>query len=215
MATPSTPPPTVTATPSGGAPVTVVLQPGVNGYGGVQATWFDASGAGYNGSSELAIGANDQYRALLRFDLAGLPAGATVQAATLAVYYLGKSNANSLELAAHGVLRAWTDSQATWTYRQAGVPWATGGMAAGSDYVAAPADFKALSASGGVWLALDVTSLAQDWTAAPAGNYGVVLKQRVAGGFVSATFCSENAWGACAAGGWQPRLTITYRMASG
>ena len=84
-------------------------------------------------------------------------------------------------------------------------------MGSGSDYAATPAAAAVLPASGGAVLSFPITSLAQSWVTTPAQNRGVVLKQKAAAGYVSATFCSELASGSywpCYNSAWRPKLTI-------
>ena len=213
-APPNTHTPTPTAAPA--PPTTASFQQGVNSYSGNAVTWFDASGAGYNGDGNMLVGANDQYKGLLRFDLSSIPANANVDGATLELYYQEKLQTPSLEVGVHQVLKDWVDSQATWTYRKANTAWSGGGMVAGSDYATTAAASVALAAPGSI--AFSITGLAQNWVTNPAQNYGLVLRQKTAGGYVSARFCTELASGSfwpCSNAAWRPKLTITYRASGG
>ena len=213
---PLTPTPTKTPTAALATPTTVSFQQGVSGYSGNAVTWFDASGAGYNGDGNMLVGANDQYKGLLRFELSSIPANATVDSATLEIYYQEKLQTPSLEVGVHQVLKDWVDSQATWTYRKANTAWSGGGMVAGSDYATTAAASVALAAPGSI--AFSITGLAQNWVTNPAQNYGLVLRQKTAGGYVSARFCTELASGSfwpCSNAAWRPKLTITYRASGG
>jgi len=207
-------PPTViptTATPThtpAAVATTVVLQQGAGGYTGTKATYFDYS-AGYNATTYLKVGFDTGIRALVRFDVSSIPSSATVQQATLALYWDQRSNGNSLTLAAHQVLVDWVDSQASRTYRQTNVPWNTPGLGAGTDYKATPDGARAFTAAEtpGKWIDLDLTDMAQSWVQNSANNQGLVLLQNQASGNVMYSFCSELGWSPCIN---PPRLTVTY-----
>ncbi len=179
-----------------------------------QATWFDASG-GYNTSTYLLVGENTLAKTLLKFNVSAIPANAIVDEATLQVYYAGRSNGNSLTLGAHRVLADWTDSQANWSQRKTGVNWGAAGMGGGSDYAATPEATAAVVGTGGEWVDLNVTSMAQAWIANAANNQGVVLRQNTASGYVIYNFCSEfvdyNSGAICIAGK-APKLILRYHL---
>jgi len=185
----------------------VTFQQGTGGYSGTTATYFDASGSSYNMLAYLRMDNTGAQKSLLRFDLASIPSNATVQAATLSLYWYGSSNGNSLTVAAQRVLADWVDSQATRTLRKTGFTWSAPGMAAGSDYAAAAAGTALLSGTAGKWVNLDVTAVAQQWVQNPAANYGFVLLSQAASGSVTASICSELRWSPCVN---PPRLTVTY-----
>jgi len=189
-------------------PVKATFQQGASGYTGNQATYFDYSG-GYNNTSLLHVGADNAVKALLRFDVASIPASATVDEATLRVYQMGRSNGNSLTLAAHRVLPDWVDSQANRIQRKTGVNWSVAGMGSGSDYAVEADGSAALASAGGAWVELNVSDMAQDWVTDAANNHGLVLLQAAAGGYVVYDFCSELGWGPCTPA-QAPVLTIWY-----
>jgi hypothetical protein len=189
-------------------PVKTTFQQGTGGYTGTNATYFDASG-GYNYTSLLHVGANNGTKSLLRFDVTSIPTGATVDEATLRLYYTGRSNSNSLTLGAHGVVAEWVDSQANWVQRKTGVNWNVAGMGSGSDYAATAAGTTDIAGGGGAWVELDVSDLAQTWVTNAANNHGVVLLQEAAGGSVVYDFCSELGWSPCTTA-QAPKLTIWY-----
>ncbi len=190
-------------------PVKATFQQGTGGYTGNNATYFDYS-YGYNNSSLLQVGANNGIKSLLRFDVSAIPAGKTVDEATLRLYYRGRSNSNPLTLGAHRVLADWIDSQANRIQRKTGVNWSVAGMGSGSDYLAAADGTADVLGAGGAWVELDVTDMAQAWVADPASNQGLALLQATAGGYVVYDFCSELDWSPCTAT-QAPKLTVWYR----
>jgi uncharacterized repeat protein (TIGR01451 family) len=99
-------------------------------------------------------------RALYRFDLTSLPAGAAVTSGTL---YLTSRNSRNNHLAnVHRVTTAWTEA-ANWT-----TPWAS----PGGDF-----DGTVLGTfvPNQTRQSIDVTTLVQDWLAGTFGNHGVIL----------------------------------------
>jgi len=222
-ATPAPPTPVITATPTpptaipatttptntpAAVATTVVLQQGAGGYTGTAATYFDYS-AGYNATTYLKVGFDTGIRALVRFDVSRISSSATVQQATLALYWSQRSNGNTLTLAAHQVLVDWVDSQASRTYRQTNIPWNTPGLGAVTDYKVTPDGARAFTRaeSAGKWIDLDVTAMVRAWIQNPASNKGLVLLQSQASGAVIYSFCSELRWSPCVN---PPRLTVTY-----
>jgi len=183
---------------------TVSFQQGAGGYSGMSATFFDCA-AGYNVAPYLRVGFATCVRSLVRFDVASLPAAASVQSASLALYWTERTNSNSLTLAVHRVLVDWVDSQATRAYRLSGVPWSAAGLGPGADYEAAAASTRAFTGaeSAGKWINLDVTAMVGAWVQNPASNKGLVLLQSQASGAVIYSFGSE--WGVN-----PPKLTVTY-----
>ena len=163
-----------------------------------------------NHSYLLQAGAPNSPKSLLKFDVTGIPTGATVDEATLRLYYLGRSNGNTLTLGTHRVLADWTDSQANWNQRQTGVNWQVAGMGSGSDYLAAADGSVDVLGNGGSWVELDVSDMAQAWVDNATDNKGLVVLQEAASGSVIYSFCSELGWSPCSAA-QAPKLTIWYR----
>jgi len=92
---------------------------------------------GNNNCALFKVGADDELKSLLRFDLASIPSGTAVDEATLRLYYKGRSNGNDLTVGAYRLLASWVDSQATWTQRLMGANWGVPGLGSGSDYASA------------------------------------------------------------------------------
>ena len=162
-----------------------------------------------NHSYLLQVGANNAIKALLKFDVSTIPTGKKVDEATLRLYYTGRSNSNALTMGAHRVLAAWTDSQANWSQRQSGVNWTVGGMGSGSDYAAAADGAVDVLGSGGSWVELDVSDMAQAWIDNAADNKGLVALAEAASGSVVYDFCSELGWSPCTSA-QAPKLTVWY-----
>jgi hypothetical protein len=123
---------------------------------------------------------------------------------------ISRNNGNTPTLGAHRVLADWTDSQANWAQRQTGVNWTVGGMGSGSDYLAATDGTMDVLGSGGSWIELDVSDMAQAWVDNAADNKGVVVLQEAASGAVVYSFCSELGWRPVHGSVQAPKLTIWY-----
>jgi hypothetical protein len=117
-------------------------------------------------------------RGLLRFNLAPLPANATVVSADLrlTVTRVPRYAANS-DFSLYRMLKAWS-SDANWVEAAAGMPWSALGGLAGIDYASASSATTFVSADGvydfgpSPALAADV----QGWLLDPAANQGWLLK---------------------------------------
>ena len=112
------------------APLKATFQQGTGGYTGANATCLYYS-SGNNNCVQFQVGANDGLKSLLRFDIASIPAGKTIDEATLRLYYKGRSNGNDLTVGAYRLLPPWADSQATWNQRITGMKGLGPGLASG------------------------------------------------------------------------------------
>jgi hypothetical protein len=163
----------------------------------------------YYWQPQLKVGDKQRYAALLRFDLTGIPADATVTRATLQLYATGWSGYN-LPFAAYCVTRTTTLLQTTWNQAQAGNPWGLpGANNTSTDRRASPE--SALTTSGiAKWYAWDLTSVTQGWVNGSLPNNGVLLRctSTGPGSFYWASAQDGNATS-------RPRLVITYRTSGG
>ena len=159
------------------------------------------------GAATSLIDRVSDYSVLVRFAIfqsegGPVPNGATIQSATLSLY---KFTANDYTYRAHRLLQDWTEAEATWNRRRAGLPWAVPGAAGvGSDY-AASSDGQAAIGSAPGWLQLDVTPGVQAMSGGQQ-NHGWKLVP-VSGNNNLKRFHSSEA---TADPTLRPRLTITY-----
>lgn len=169
-------PVTINVEGSGGAPVTLVLQRGLNGYAASAETYLST----YHKTSVLGASSNMQdqsanYSMLVRFAIfqsegGPVPDGATIQSAKLSLY---KYSAYDMVYGAYRMLRAWPETAATWNAVAPGTAWATAGAnGAGIDHLAAVDASAAVGFSAG-WLELDLTAAVQQiGSATPLVNHG-------------------------------------------
>ncbi len=113
-----------------------------------------------------------EYDALVQFQLSNIPYGASVEAATLHVYYYGYGGADPAGrgLTCHRALSPWTEMDVTWTTQP--------------EYQEAATDVADVPDSTGVWMAFDVTTDLQTLSD-PYGNYGWVIRDTTRWGNVS------------------------------
>jgi len=105
----------------------VVLQNGLNGYLGCSDTRISAEAPTTNfASSELKAGSLQRLASLIQFDLSTIPATATVESASLAVYGSAREG-SPFTLGVYRVWRPWSETQATWQLASTALPWAAAG----------------------------------------------------------------------------------------
>ncbi len=121
--------PTPTATPSGDN--TLTLQP--NDTAGVDTRLAsNQATANFGADDKLYVGESNQnssvHRSLLRFDLSGIPANATITSATLSLWLTDDFSDNAGTFNVYRVRRAWTEDGATWNAAATGSNWNTPGL---------------------------------------------------------------------------------------
>lgn len=177
------PPPTPRAAITG----TVTLEPAQDN------TLFSESGNISNGAGEYlfagSIQRGDLRRAVVGFDLAGIPRGATVLTATLTLT-MSRSIAGETPVMVHTLQQAWGEgdsdalgeegagaaaaaNDATWLHTFFNTSqWTT----PGGDFEAAPVATTAVGGNGAYrWTSADLVANVQAWVADPAANFGWIL----------------------------------------
>lgn len=127
---------------------------------------------------QLKLRKDDVYSPLIRFDLAGLPAGSRILSATIRLYVTAARNEppTNLRVDAYKVNRAWVVSEASYQQPRDGSEWTRNGCNG------IPADREGQASSSreipgtDVWSSFDVTALAQEWLDSASSNHGVILK---------------------------------------
>ncbi|MEX2217266.1 MAG: multicopper oxidase domain-containing protein [Phycisphaerales bacterium] len=164
----------------------------------------------------------DIRRALVRFDLSGVPAGSMVTAAELRLYCTrtnSSSGARSVSL--HRLLADWgegtsggggqggegappTAGCSTWVHRfYTGQLWA----APGGDFAPGASATALVNAEGSYeWEAAGMVPDVQAWVDSPAGNFGWMVRGDEAASGVAKRFASREASQAAR----RPTLTVTF-----
>ncbi len=224
----ATPSPTATRTSSptaSASPVatggTLVLQNGLNGYAGCTDTYMNrwSSSTNYGGGNSVVVeysSSSDISSALLSFDLASLPAGATISSARLTVTATTAQNDPALTIRLYRLRRAWVGSQATWNAAASGQPWAAGGANDTTADRYATATASAVTVGINTPVEFDITSLATLWANTPAQNFGMILRAEGTAGPLNKalySFVSSEAAGGSVTP-LRPKLTIVYTLAA-
>ncbi len=183
-------------------PQTLILQPGSEGKDGFI--------EGESGKTTLNNGNHDElktssligkeYRTLLQFDLAAVPATAMVQTATLELYLQSVGSADVVK--AHRVLRDWDENRATWEYSDGVILWNYWNTP-GGDYDPVVAG-SFLAASTGL-KSMDITAVAAAWVSGSQPNHGLLLRSDPSASGNENKYHSSDK-----AGEPHPKLTLTY-----
>jgi uncharacterized repeat protein (TIGR01451 family) len=164
------------------------LVPKVGGCSGIDTfapaadTWIDEKDSDNNRGNESGLIINpkpaERSHSLVRFDLTGIPSGAVINSATLAVeVQTEKDNTASV----HRMLTSWTEgygddySGASWDYPVSGTTtrWAGGGAFSSSDYEVA--SYGSIDNSTQEVKTVNITGLVDAWVNGGAANYGMIL----------------------------------------
>lgn len=162
---------------------------------------------------QVSSGLSWQQRAVLRFDLAKIPAGVQILSARLEL-----RNASLLKagrISAHRMTAAWTEGTklgggiadgATWTTHDGVAPW----ISAGGDFDPDPvASTQMTGMLTGGWVGWEIGALVADWAAGVLPNHGLLLQ---GDGIVEqANFASKESKTAADV----PRLVVTYACECG
>jgi hypothetical protein len=168
---------------------------------------------GYANNAELRIGesnaAADVWHSLLKFDLSGIPANATINSATLTLTIVTDYADNASAVSIYRVKRNWIEAS-TWNKYDASNSWQTAGGTGANDYdstVIATRSFSAtLTAGSSRTFTLDTTEIKKliDGTYT---NYGFLLKTSSENNDAYGWASSDNTTAA-----YRPLLEIDYSL---
>jgi len=129
----------------------------------------------YGAGASLIVNGNPDNAALLKWDLSGIPAGSTLQSATLSINVTGAS-ADTYEI--YELKRSWTETQATWNKSNSATSWQSAGAHGSLDRGATVLGTVTASAVGIRNVVLNAAGLAvvQGWVNNPATNFGFILQ---------------------------------------
>ncbi len=175
-----------------------------------------------NGGGLLFVGKTRDHglrRALLRFDLSAIPAGATVQSATLNLR-MDRTRSDFYQVNVHRVLASWSEGafapfggggapamagDTTWLHRFFGATqsWAT----PGGDFVATPSASTAPGFEGFdyAWSGSQLAADVQQWLDTPTANHGWIVVSDTVNVSARAFVSREGA-----TPGLRPRLVVNY-----
>lgn len=146
--------------------------------------WMNQASVNQNngGSASLYIGErNDSavlLRALVKFNLTSIPAGNTVDSATLRLYLVADWCSNARTLSAYRCLRAWEVDTSCWANWKAANAWTAGGADDAADRETTVIGSVALGDAEGVgWKDIPLTpALVKEWLVGTLANNGMVLR---------------------------------------
>jgi len=207
------------------AMVTLTLGQDINGYRGVQDTYIDfwAQQVNYGASGELVIHHENKasyHKALIRYDLTAVPAGAHVRFAVLN-FRLTRYPGHDMPATVYTLNRAWRESEATYLLARAGTAWGLpGGEAVPGDRSGDFADTRRIGPLPKVdpplftpRYGMDVTASVQRWLGDSTSNNGFLLRS------APPAWDSASAWhdefGIGSANGntyYRPELTLMYTL---
>jgi hypothetical protein len=156
---------------------------GVNGYAGTSDTWLtEAEPTVNNGTAttfkidgDQPIDTGFDTVALVRWDLATIPADSTVLAAALA-FNVVNSTVNTYQV--YDVRRSWVENEATWVRASATSNWQVGGGRGSQDRGPTPVGTYGPMSNGSdrmVLLNPMGRSVVQSWIAGTVGNFGFAI----------------------------------------
>ena len=151
-------------------------------------------------ASDMWVGYDDELdpnakiaRGLIKFDLSSVPNGATIQNATLRIYYMGHWEFPNwvVTITAYRAQGAWQEMAVTWNNKPGF------GNSYGSVDVVADSNWR--------WYELDVKNLVQNWVNGSFTNDGIMLRGEEASGAESSrrSFFTRE-------GEHPPELVVTY-----
>lgn len=144
-------------------------------------------------------GGSDKF-CLVRWNLTGIPAGSTVQSATITFRVIdGTSNTYTV----YPLLKTWSESQVTWQNRATGSPWATAGALGSSDRGASVSTITGSTGFRTITLNSSGVAQVQSWVNGGT-NGGVIVAS------LSSTDGIDFASNEHGTVDYHPRLTITY-----
>ena len=109
--------------------------------------------------------AGKQDKILIKFDLSGLPAGATITSATLRLNLAASSGTGSFNIGLYKIIKSWVESTATWSNFSSGGNYDSTQQAVAS---------VALGSTGFKEWTVPV-AVVNGWIATPSSNYGLAL----------------------------------------
>jgi len=129
----------------------------------------------YGTASSLIADGNPDFGALLKWDLSGIPAGSTLQSATLSVNVTG-ATAGTYEI--YELKRSWAELQATWNKAATGTNWQSAGAKGPLDRGSTVLGTVTATATGIRNVVLNAAGLAvvQGWVNNPSTNFGFILQ---------------------------------------
>ena len=193
---------TVTALQPG---TTLVLQP--DAAAGSDAYISEANPTtGYGDADEAWVANGSSFSlTLLKFDLGGIPKGASIRNARLSLHHRNGNDAD-VPVSVHRVTRSWSEGSVTWEKRYSSSDWDS----PGGDYDGSAIATTGVGPGTNTRYEWDVTALVQQWADEVYSNNGFALRTAAAGISGERFDTSDHADTSR-----HPQLTVTYACACG
>ena len=153
-----------------------------DGYGGDATTYKDTrikeNSANTNYGTDINIeisdyGVGDTSNVLIEFDVSSIPAGSTIDSATLSIY--NPLLVGSFTMAIYRLLVSWTEAGATWNSRNGTNNWSTAGaQGSGTDHAKSATQSGVAASASSSWTNFTVTDDVQAFVDGTT-NYGWVI----------------------------------------
>jgi hypothetical protein len=171
-------------------------------YGTNATMYLGAAGAGSNINRDL-----------LKFDISGIPAGATITSAILSLWLYENTSASNARIArVYRLKLAFNESQSTWNSRSTGNSWNSAGAFGVAD--CEQTDIGSLSIAAAEGLGEKQWSLTpakvQEWFVGTFTNNGILVKMDTENTDLHAFRSSDYA-----TAGERPKLVIAYTLPGG
>ena len=167
----------ITNDDSGGTPVTVIFQDGLNGYSGTRdATILSSSSTtNFGAEPEIEVDGSPDGGGVMMWDLSSISPGSQVTAVDLTLYVTSSTD-DTYEI--YEVLQPWVESEVTWNQYTSGFNWETAGIGGATDRGSTALDAITAPSKGSltVSLAAPVVALVQSWVNNPSSNFGFTLQ---------------------------------------
>jgi len=177
-------------------------------------TWLydDAPTTNYGTNANIHIGGHvvgDHRRGIIKFDLSSIPAGASLSAATLSIWFStgGDYSNNVRNMHAYRMKRNWVEGEVTWNIYSTGNSWGTVGGAGAND-IGVSHGSASVSATESANTELAISLTTAEVTKLIDGtysNYGWLLKVETE---VDDLYTYDSSTGGTA--GYRPKLVIEY-----
>jgi len=194
----------------------IVIQP--DQYHGAD-SWLNSAQTTFNYGADTDLSSGDNgaagpRRPLIKFDLSQIPAGSTINSATLSVYQHAQADTSTPNISAYDVSGAWAEGTGFGSETADGATWTTydgvhNWTAPGGDFGAAQCTASAPNSSGAWFNLACMQGLVQSWIDAPATNQGVIIKKPTEAPaatdfkiFYSSDYAADTSL--------RPKLTIEY-----
>ncbi|GBE57917.1 disaggregatase related repeat protein [bacterium BMS3Abin01] len=152
-------------------------------------TYIGSSRPAWNRGAETSLQVGDlpgadwgTMRSLLDFDLGFIPAGATINSATMSLYQMGQGDSSTPDLDAHYLTGDWSEGTGSGSVTGDGATWDT--YDGSNSWTSPGGDFNATAGASavapgvtGVWVDWDLAALTRDWIDGTVDNFGVLIKQ--------------------------------------